>query len=302
MDRRKLPIGIQTFRKVREDGCYYVDKTNLIKSLFLDTLKELFEGSGELFEGLAIRGKWDWSVQHPVVRLDFSSGSFGSVDDLHAEVEDQLDVVAADAGIELAGRTAPIRFRRLIRELRRRAGQRVAVLVDEYDKPILDVLEDADLARANRDYLRGLYSTLKSADAHIRFSFTTGVSRFSKVNLFSGLNNLTDITLDPDYSAICGYAEADLDETFAPELPGLDREAIREWYNGYSWQRIPQRDGVRARRGLRLTGQDADPVRLPCARRRQPRSVPLRRTPCPIWPWAAVAVAAPPAPARTKPA
>ncbi|MYF09449.1 MAG: ATP-binding protein [Gammaproteobacteria bacterium] len=254
MDRRKLPIGIQTFRKLREDGCYYVDKTSHIKnlldggthyflsrprrfgkSLFLDTLKELFEGSGELFEGLAIHGHWDWSVQHPVVRLDFSSGSFWSVDDLHAEVEDQLDVAAADAGIELAGRTGPIRFRRLIRELRRRAGQRVAVLVDEYDKPILDALEDADLARANRDYLRGLYSTLKSADAHIRFSFTTGVSRFSKVNLFSGLNNLTDITLDPGHSAICGYTEADLDETFAPELPGLDREAIRDWYNGYSW-------------------------------------------------------------------
>ena len=109
------------------------------------------------------------------------------------------------------------------------------VLVDEYDKPILDALEDRELARANRNYLRGLYSTLKFADAHIRFSFITGVSKFSKVSLFSGLNNLRDITLDPRYSGLCGYTEGDLDAVFAPELPGLDRGAIREWYNGYSW-------------------------------------------------------------------
>ncbi len=255
MVRRRLPIGVQTFRELREEGCYYVDKTHYIrplldgakhyflsrprrfgKSLFLDTLKELFEGSGELFEGLAIHeGGWDWSARSPVVRLDFSSGSFGSADDLHAEVADQLDVVAQDAEIELAGRTAAIRFRRLIRELHGRTRQRVVVLIDEYDKPIVDALEDPGLARANRDYLRGLYSTLKFADAHVRFSFITGVSKFSKVSLFSGLNNLLDITLDPEFSGICGYTEADLDAVFAPELPGLDRGAIREWYNGYSW-------------------------------------------------------------------
>ena len=254
MERPRLPIGIQTFREVREDACYYVDKTPHIKrllkggkhfflsrprrfgkSLFLDTLKELFEGSQELFEGLAVHGEWDWSVRHPVVRLDFSSGSFASAADLHAEVTDQLDVVAAQAGVELAGRTAAIRFRQLIRELHRRTGLRVVVLVDEYDKPILDALEDAALARANRDYLRGLYSTLKFADAHVRFSFITGVSKFPKVSLFSGVNNLADITLDPEFSDICGYTEADLDAVFAPELPGLDRERIREWYNGYSW-------------------------------------------------------------------
>ena len=255
MERRKLPIGIRTFRKVREEGCYYVDKTHHIKallddgkhyflsrprrfgkSLFLDTLKELFEGSKELFEGLAVhREGWDWSVRNPVVRLDFSSGSFASVDDLHAEVADQLDVVAADAGIELAGRTAPIRFRQLIRELHRRTGQRVVVLVDEYDKPILDVLEDAGLARANRDYLLGVYSVLKDCDAHVRFSFVTGVSKFPRAGVFSGLNNLLDITLDPRHSDICGYTEGDLDTVFAPELPGLDRDEIRDWYNGYSW-------------------------------------------------------------------
>jgi len=93
-----------------------------------------------------------------------------------------------------------------------------------------------EAARANRDYLRGLYSTIKSSDAHIKFTLLTGVSKFSKVSLFSGLNNLIDLTLDPDYSAICGYTDADLDTVFAPELPGLDREAIRDWYDGYNWR------------------------------------------------------------------
>ncbi|MDE0373451.1 MAG: AAA family ATPase, partial [Rhodospirillales bacterium] len=101
----------------------------------------------------------------------------------------------------------------------------------------LDPLESApEVARANRDYLRGLYAVIKDSDAHLRFSFITGVSRFSKVSLFSGLNNLTDITLDPRYSGICGYTERDLDEVFAPELAGLDRDAVREWYNGYGWR------------------------------------------------------------------
>ena len=115
-------------------------------------------------------------------------------------------------------------------------GQRCAVLIDEYDKPILDALDTPEIARANRDFLRGLYAVIKDCDAHIRFSFITGVSKFSKVSLFSGLNNLTDITLDPRYSAICGYTEADLDAVFTPEMPGLDRDEIRDWYNGYDWR------------------------------------------------------------------
>ena len=110
------------------------------------------------------------------------------------------------------------------------------MLVDEYDKPILDVLEQPEAARANRDYLRGLYGVIKDSDAHVRFTFLTGISKFSKVNLFSQLNNLTDITLDPAYSSICGYTEDDLDAVFAPELGGLDREQVRDWYNGYSWR------------------------------------------------------------------
>ena len=114
-------------------------------------------------------------------------------------------------------------------------GQPVAILIDEYDKPILDALEYPDVAKANRDFLRGFYGTIKDYDAHIKFSFLTGVSKFSKVSLFSGLNNLKDITLDPRYSTICGYTDADIDQVFAPELEGLDREEIRQWYNGYHW-------------------------------------------------------------------
>ena len=147
----------------------------------------------------------------------------------------QLDAVARRAGVGSDYTGASARFSHLLEALHEHSGQRVAVLIDEYDKPILDALEVPEVARANRDYLRGLYSTIKFGDAHIAFSFLTGVSKFSKVSLFSGLNNLKDITLDPRYSAICGYTEADLDAVFSPELPGLDREEIRRWYNGYNW-------------------------------------------------------------------
>ena len=205
------------------------------KSLFLDTLKELFEGNEALFEGLAVHDQWDWSVRHPVLRLSFGGGPFRASGRVHTNVMAQLDAVAAEAGVVSDYSTAPERLRDLLAALHRRAGQRVVVLVDEYDKPILDALDVPEVARANRDFLRGLYATIKDSDAHVRFTFLTGVSKFSKVSLFSGLNNLTDITLEPAYSAVCGYTDADLDTVFAPELAGLDRRAIRDWYNGYSW-------------------------------------------------------------------
>ena len=252
--RRKLPIGIQTFRTIREEGCYYVDKTAYIgrlieegahyflsrprrfgKSLFLDTLKELFEGNEALFEGLDVHGCRDWSVRHPVLRLSFGRGDFKEPGYLHRNLMAQLDAVERETGVASGYDTAPERFAHLLEALHRETGERAAVLVDEYDKPILDALDAPETARANRDFLRGLYSTIKASDAHVKFTFLTGVSKFSKVSLFSGLNNLKDITLDPRYSAICGYTEADLDTVFAPELPGLDRDEIRRWYNGYGW-------------------------------------------------------------------
>ena len=245
---------MQTFRELREQDCYYVDKTAYIerlldegkhyflsrprrfgKSLFLDTLKELFEGSEELFAGLHIHARHDWSQRHPVVRLSFGGGSFTEPANVNTSALAQLEAAAEREGVSARYATAPERFAHLLRTLHEHAGQRVAVLVDEYDKPILDVLEEPEVARANRDYLRGLYGVIKDNDAHVRFTFLTGISKFSKVNLFSQLNNLTDITLDPVYSSICGYTEHDLDTVFAPELGGLDREQVREWYNGYSW-------------------------------------------------------------------
>ena len=254
MARRLLPIGIQSFRKLREGNCYYVDKTGYAlrlveegthyflsrprrfgKSLFLDTLKELFEGSQDLFDGLHIYERWDWSVRFPVVKLSFGGGNFKEPGYLQASLMEQLAAIERDTATERFAQTAPGRLRDLLVALHRRSRQRVAVLVDEYDKPILDALEEPDIARANRDCLLGLYSVIKDCDADVRFCFLTGVSKFSKVSLFSGLNNLRDITLNPTYSAICGYTQADVDTVFAPELPGLDRERVRDWYNGYGW-------------------------------------------------------------------
>ena len=255
MNKRKLPIGIQTFRTIREESYYYVDKTPYLrrlveegthyflsrprrfgKSLLLDTLKELFEGNEPLFQGLDIHDAWNWSVRYPVVRLDFSSGNFRQPDHLHKDVMAQLSAVEDEAAVVGRHDTAPARFRHLMQALHRKTGKRVVVLVDEYDKPILDTLDTPEAARANRDFLRGLYATIKASDAHVKFTFLAGVSKFSKGSLFSGLNNLIDITLDPRHSGICGYTDVDLGTVFAPELPGLDRDAIRDWYDGYNWR------------------------------------------------------------------
>ncbi len=176
------------------------------------------------------------SAGHPVVRLSFGGGDFTRPENLHRNTMAQLGTLERRASVTGEHDGAPERFAHLVQTLREGAGRRVVVLVDEYDKPVLDALEKPEVARANRDYLRGLYGTIKDCDADVEFTLLTGVSKFSKVNLFSGLNNLIDITLDPRYSAICGYTEADLEAVFAPELPGLDRDAIRDWYDGYNWR------------------------------------------------------------------
>ena len=236
--------------------CYYVDKTdharrlvergkyNFLsrprrfgKTLLVDTLQKLFEGSEELFRGLAIHGAWDWSARHPVVRLDFSGvGHFETPDGVRGTVEAQLEEAEMQAGLEPGPAGSAVRFRRLIRTLHERTGRRVVVLVDEYDKPVLDALGDRELALANRDFLRSLYGVIKACDEQLRFVFLTGVSKFSQAGLFSGLNNLIDITLEPRFGAICGYTDDELDAVFAPELEGLDRKKVQRWYNGYNWR------------------------------------------------------------------
>ncbi len=252
--RKKLPIGIQTFREIREEAFYYVDKSGFAlslieqgkyyflsrprrfgKSLFLDTLKELFEGNEPLFSGLFVHDKWDWTVKYPVLRFSFGGGVICSRSELEDRLAVQLERLETDSGVEIGIGCLAERFRSLIIKLAKKTGQRVVVLVDEYDKPILDRIDEPELAKDIREGLKDFYSVIKDSDAHIKFAFLTGVSKFSKVSLFSGLNNLRDITISKEYSAICGYTDADVDSLFAPELEGLDREDIRTWYNGYNW-------------------------------------------------------------------
>jgi len=254
LPRRKLPIGIQTFAKLREEGCYYVDKTEIAlrlidsgsyyflsrprrfgKSLFLDTLRELFEGNQALFTDLVAGNRWDWSKKYPVIRISFGGGSLGSVTDLGQSLHQQLTMLEQHFGLRAQFPDHRSRFKELITHAAACFGQRAVVLVDEYDKPILDCIESPEIARQIREVLKDFYSVIKDSDAHIKFVLLTGVSKFSRVSLFSGLNNLNDITLDARYSDICGYTDVDVDTVFAPELPGLDRELIRQWYNGYNW-------------------------------------------------------------------
>ncbi|MCG5509492.1 ATP-binding protein [Ectothiorhodospira lacustris] len=255
-----LPIGVQAFGKIRTGGFYYVDKTPYLhqlidegsyyflsrprrfgKSLLLDTLKELFEANEPLFRGLYIHDRWDWQTRHPVIRLSFADGVMGSRQALDQHIEELLREHSERLGITLSNESIQGRFRELITGTHQQRGQRVVVLIDEYDKPILDNITDAVVARELREGLKNLYSVLKDADPHLKFCLLTGVSKFSKVSLFSGLNNLRDITLSRDYGAICGYTDEDIDTVFAPELPGLDRDQIRHWYNGYRWgdERLP---------------------------------------------------------------
>jgi hypothetical protein len=253
--RKKLPIGIQNFAKIREDDYYYVDKTPFAcrlvkegsyyflsrprrfgKSLFVDTLKELFEGNRDLFKGLHAEKHWDWSKRHPVLRLSFGEGVKESPQHLENSIQEQLEKAAERFGVrEASTREGEISLSRLVRAAHEKIGLRVVILVDEYDKPILDYIEQEEIARGMRDTLSLFYSAIKELDPFLEFVLLTGVSKFSKVNLFSKLNNLTDITLDRQFSSICGYTEADVDTVFAPEVVNVDRDKMRRWYNGYNW-------------------------------------------------------------------
>ncbi|MBE0434789.1 MAG: ATP-binding protein, partial [Methylomicrobium sp.] len=255
MARKKLPIGIQTFEKIREDDYYYVDKTRYIlqlidegthyflsrprrfgKSLLLDTIGELFSGNEMLFQGLYCHDRWDWSKRYPVIRISFGGGVVRNLTELETRIRALLRTNRENLGVSCGDEAdIPGCFAELIRNAAKTEGERVVVLIDEYDKPILDNITQPELATEIRHGLRNLYSVIKDSDAHIRFAFLTGVSKFSKASLFSGLNNLEDITVSSPYSALCGYTEGDLETVFAAELTGVDRTQMREWYNGYNW-------------------------------------------------------------------
>ena len=252
----KLPIGIQTLREIRQDGYLYVDKTRHLlemvtqgkayflsrprrfgKSLFLDTLKEVFEGNQALFPGLHIHDNWDWRQTYPVIKLDFTAGHVASraaldlrIRQLLAENQQRLGLARQEADNDIPGC-----FSQLIQGAHEHFGQPVVILVDEYDKPILDNIEDPVIAAGQRDGLKNLYSVMKAQDAHIRFVFMTGVSKFSKVSLFSGINQLRDISLSAQYATLCGYTQQDLETTFADRLSGVDWGELKRWYNGYGF-------------------------------------------------------------------
>ncbi len=171
-----------------------------------------------------------------MVRLSFGRKYDGPAD-IERNLANQLGLIEHAAGLDPPNpaEAPPERLRTLLYRLHHTTGQRVVVLVDEYDKPILDGLPDLDRARANREALRSVYGIIKDSAEYVRFVFVTGVSMFSKVSLFSDMNNLKDISLDPRFATICGYTDDDIDTVFAPELDGLDRDEIRTWYNGYNW-------------------------------------------------------------------
>jgi len=256
--RKKLPIGLQTFEKIIQDDYLYIDKTeiasNLIenytyaflsrprrfgKSLFLDTLRNIFEGKKELFEGLAIYDKWDWSVRYPVIKISFS-GDFQTLEGVKKAMfaniranQERLELECSDIS------DAPSCFAELIRKASQKYKQRVVVLIDEYDKPILDAIDNIEQAKINREFIKSIYTVLKDSDEFIKFAFLTGVSKFSKASIFSGLNMLEDISLTPQFGNICGYTQNDIETTFAPYLQDVDMQKFQEWYNGYNFLKDP---------------------------------------------------------------
>ena len=288
MRTKKLSLGIQDFENLRERNCYYVDKTHLIKeliddgycyflsrprrfgkSMIVSTIKRLFEGKKELFEGLSIYNNWDFSEknQYPVIRISLDGGRNKTPNNIDKNIISQLESIEKYYGIdpEETGLAKPIKastdsaceqkrtehpdegvnkFTKLIFELYIKTGKKVVILIDEYDKPILDVITDKDQAISNREYLRDFYGTLKSNEEYIHFIFITGISLMSKINLFSSMNNLRDISLKSEYSSICGYTEKELKSVFADELKRFDFEEIRKWYDGYQWDKGLKSDKV----------------------------------------------------------
>ena len=251
---KKLPIGIYTFEKIREDNFYYVDKTDYIaqlaeqagyyflsrprrfgKSLFVDTLKCAFEGRQGLFQGLYLENNWDFDKTYPVLSFSLGRGRVNSLEELNTNILSMLDGQAEKHAISCKNELVANRFAELVQGLYAKTKQRVVILIDEYDKPILDNLEDEQKAAEMRDGLKNFYSVLKDSDQYIKFCFITGVSKFSRVSIFSDLNNLKDISLDSRMGAICGYTQSELENTFAERLSGVDLEELAAWYNGYNF-------------------------------------------------------------------
>ncbi len=251
---KRLPIGISTFETIRTGDYCYVDKTPFIKrlfeqssyyflsrprrfgkSLFVDTLKCVFEGRRDLFKGLYLENHWEWKVIHPVISISFGRGLVKDRDELDQRIHRFLSEQAAYHDVTCHDALVADRFTELIEAVWQKTGKKVVILVDEYDKPILDHIENPSQAETLRDGLKNFYSVIKESDRYIRFCFITGVSKFSKVSIFSDLNNLEDISLLPEMGALCGYTESELTKTFEERLDCVDINTMREWYNGYNF-------------------------------------------------------------------
>ena len=249
-----LPIAKTELRKIVEGNFCYVDKTKFIKqlvedkhkyfflsrprrfgkSLFIDTLRAAFAGEKELFKGLYLEKNWDWSVKYPVISISFGGGTRNTITQLNNGINSILKRNAKEYKLQLEEIEIPDRFYELIIKLNEKYEQPVVILIDEYDKPILDNLTKPKVEEI-RDELSSFYSVLKDASKYIKFVFLTGVSKFSKTSIFSKLNNITDITLVPKYADICGYTQNDLETIFVDYLHDVDLQKVKDWYNGYNF-------------------------------------------------------------------
>ena len=262
----KLPIGIQDFEKIRTGGYLYVDKTEQVyrlvsegsyyflsrprrfgKSLLISTIKALFQGKRELFKGLAIDQKedWDW-VEHPILHLDLNTEKFSTKEALENKINTFLSIEEEKYGKVEWEKSFGTRFEGIIKRAYEKTGQRVVILVDEYDKPMLQAIGNKELQDEYRGTLKGFYGALKSMDGCIKFAMLTGVTKFGKVSVFSDLNNLRDISLDYDYHSICGITEQELLTCFSEQIDALAQrnkltreeciEKLRRMYDGYHFE------------------------------------------------------------------
>jgi len=250
---KKLPIGIHTFSQIINEDYLYIDKTKeayeLIsnykyvflarprrfgKSLFLTTLQAVFEGKKELFKGLYIYNKYDFEP-YPIIKIVFA-GVMSTKESLNDVIKRNMRNNEEDLQCEKNEQLSPTeRFAALIKNAAKKYNKRVVILIDEYDKPILDNITDPEIRNYARGTLKGLYEHIKYNDEYVKFAFLTGVSKFSKVNIFSGLNNLVDISLHSDYGNICGYTQTDIETSFQTYMESVDMEKVKRWYDGYNF-------------------------------------------------------------------
>lgn len=266
---KPLPIGIQTFRKIVEGGYLYVDKTPLIydlirnpsgvyflsrprrfgKSLLISTLEEIFLGNKELFQGLWLyESEYTWPA-HPMIRIDFSLERVQSTARMEEVIGHYLEEIAWSYDLDLIEGSYQRQFRWLIQQLAQK--ERVVILIDEYDYPIIDNIENPAIAAEVRDVLKGFYTVIKAMDRYVRFVFLTGISKFSRVGVFSGLNNLEDLTMDPHFATVLGITETEIDIAIEPYLepiaqekgvsPADLRKQLRDWYDGFQFSHQGQR-------------------------------------------------------------